>query len=59
MNLTNTPPLPMTEKCVECGKEFREGQVVASCPYLCGSLHLECQPSHNERLKHPEFFPIT
>jgi hypothetical protein len=54
MDITNTPPVSMTEKCVECDGNISEGEVIASCAYLCGSLHPECEPNHNARKKHPD-----
>ena len=54
MNLPGTPPVPMTEKCVECGGEIPQGQPSLLCGYCLGSVCPKCAQGHDERLNHPD-----
>jgi uncharacterized UBP type Zn finger protein len=59
MNLPSTPPVPLTEKCVECGGDLPEGGIIRPCGYCLGSLCPKGEPGHNERLRHPEYPPTA
>jgi len=57
MDLPKTPPPPVTEKCVECGRDMAESQTVTMCGFCLGSVCDKCAPGHNKRKGHPSIPP--
>jgi hypothetical protein len=58
MDLTKGPPLPLTQKCVEYGRDMSQSQVVTMCAFCLGSVCEECAPGHYERMGHPSVPPV-
>ena len=54
MDMKQTPPPPITDKCVECGRNMAGSKTVTLCPYCLGSLCERCAHGHHERMVHPE-----
>lgn len=54
MNLSKTPPVPMTDKCVDCGRNMEESTSVKTCGYCLRSVCDRCADTHDERKGHAD-----
>lgn len=54
MSTVETPPLPITEACVECGKKIEAEEPSMLCGYCLGSVCSKCMIGHHARMEHPD-----